>query len=665
MQGPKIRNKIKVSKGLNNWLNRSFCLFLHEEAHSKKLFSLVFLSLMLLLQHSISAQCINPFPSMSVPAPTNALVTISICQTAEEFHGITSVPASTTYISDTDLIGGFITVRLDNPFGPVIATGFAPLTWTSTVAGTYYVHLNTNSICGTDFNCQVVSIQNICSLAAPTSISATPSSLCANTSCNLRAVSPGNTIQWFTSPAGGTPIGTSSSGANFAVNPPATATYYAAAFNGSCAGPRTAVTVTVSPSPTVLGIQANPDTICLGDLSNLSASSCGTISGFAGIYAPYVWTITHTPITDQGTLHANGAPNFIVLESSDGGNSGAHSVIMTTTIPCNGVLSFDWSYFTNDIDGSDFDFPEYAIDGIYIGQLPGFVQGGAISQSGTFSISLNAGQTFSLMMTADDDVLGPATITVSNFVAPAGTNSATFNWFTSPFGGIPIGSSNNNSTLQVLPTTTTTYYAESTLNGCTSARVPVQVVVESCVLPISEILLSGLTRDRKHHLYWSNSLENEGYIFNLQRKNREGNYVSLSQITQGEIESGELNYAYIDQNPGFGTQVYRLEYLTGNGEILYSNEVHLNLESTAENYAFFPNPTRNLINFEFEASEGESYEVEVLDVCGKVLKFSSFSAEIGINQYPISLEKYSAGTYFIHVRNINSGKSYREKVLKY
>ena len=67
------------------------------------------------------------------------------------------------------------------------------------------------------------------SLAAPTSVTATPSSIQSGQSSNLNATSAGNTIYWYTAATGGSAAGSSASGANFSVSPTVTTTYYAEA----------------------------------------------------------------------------------------------------------------------------------------------------------------------------------------------------------------------------------------------------------------------------------------------------------------------------------------------------------------------------------------------------------------------------------------------------
>jgi len=79
---------------------------------------------------------------------TNALVTISTNQWQSEYSTINSIVSGNTYVSSYSL-GGYITVRAGTYNGQVVAVGNSPLTWTAISSGTYFIHFNTNSSCGT------------------------------------------------------------------------------------------------------------------------------------------------------------------------------------------------------------------------------------------------------------------------------------------------------------------------------------------------------------------------------------------------------------------------------------------------------------------------------------------------------------------------------------
>ncbi|MBK9175034.1 MAG: T9SS type A sorting domain-containing protein [Flavobacteriales bacterium] len=105
-----------------------------------------------------TAQCTNGTAYLTVAAPTTpSPVTISICTFQTEYNTVTGIVAGQTY-SVGSSCGGYITVRRGTFNGAVVANGNAPLTFTAPVAGTYYLHFNTNAGCGTATNCCTTTI---------------------------------------------------------------------------------------------------------------------------------------------------------------------------------------------------------------------------------------------------------------------------------------------------------------------------------------------------------------------------------------------------------------------------------------------------------------------------------------------------------------------------
>lgn len=152
---------------------------------------------------------------------------------------------------------------------------------TSSNNGTYSVTVTLNG-CTSSAGTTVVTINAI--PAAPTSVSATPTTICEGSSTNLNATSTGNTIQWYTVSTGGSNIGTSASGANFSVSPIITTTYYAETLTpaGCVSSARTSVTVTVNTIPTITG--TSPASRCgTGTVTLGATSSAGIINWYAAL----------------------------------------------------------------------------------------------------------------------------------------------------------------------------------------------------------------------------------------------------------------------------------------------------------------------------------------------------------------------------------------------
>ena len=102
--------------------------------------------------------CVNTVAFGTLAAPlTPAAQTISTCTFQNEYNTITGVVSGQTYTIGSTC-GGYVTVRHTTFNGTVVAQGNAPLTFTASVAGTYFLHFNTNAACGTGSICCTTTI---------------------------------------------------------------------------------------------------------------------------------------------------------------------------------------------------------------------------------------------------------------------------------------------------------------------------------------------------------------------------------------------------------------------------------------------------------------------------------------------------------------------------
>ncbi len=165
--------------------------------------------------------------------------------------------------------------------------------------------------------------------ADPTSVTATPSAVCAGSASVLKATSPGNTIRWFTVSVGGSSIGSSASNGGFLVYPGPATVYYAESLSPSnipSAG-RLAITITLNVAPAITSTQ--PDINATNDVGQ-----CGKVV----IYPSVIVTGTPTP----SIVYSNpSGSNF---------NIGVTTNITTATNTCGSTsLSFDVTVVDNEL----------------------------------------------------------------------------------------------------------------------------------------------------------------------------------------------------------------------------------------------------------------------------------------------------------------------------
>jgi hypothetical protein len=308
-------------------------------------------------------------------------------------------------------------------------------------------------------------------------VSPTSTTICSGASTNLSATGA-LTYAWSPGTATGSPI---------IVSPASTTIYSVVGTSSNGCTNSSSVNVFVNPAPTLGTATASPASFCLGASTSLSYAvpsgpQCNGAyqSGFGGTYAPANWTLAQ--INSNGSVNTGGAPGSISMISSNG-LLGAGQTNYTITVPCTGIVSFNWAYTT--VDGPTYDYPRYSINGGAFQFFSGYSFAGGSSQSGSVNLLLNAGETLTLQAYSSDNFGGSCTTVLSNFSAPYQTSSTqTVTWFSAPTGGTNLGSSNPQTYLPVTAGNAT-YYAQVTnsATGCVNSTRSATNIVSVIALP--------------------------------------------------------------------------------------------------------------------------------------------------------------------------------------
>jgi len=301
-------------------------------------------------------------------------------------------------------------------------------------------------------------------IADDVNISASTTQLCDGIgSATLSASSTNDpNYQYSWAPAAGL---SATSGTPVIATPSVTTTYILTGTDTStgCVNTDTVV-INVGSTPIITSVTADQSVFCENTVINLSASailSGGTppTNGFTGTYVPVSWTEQHTS-GDLGTINFHTSSD-LNMNSSDGG-TGNTSIDVIHVINANGFVTFDWQYST--VDGANFDFPQYYLNGIRT-NVPGYNTGGGLVQSSSASIAVSNGDVFGFTMTSSDNLFGAATCNFNNVVfpgTPSGSGTITYSW--SPATNPATGAN-----VQATPPSGNTYYVVTAdNNGCTS-----------------------------------------------------------------------------------------------------------------------------------------------------------------------------------------------------
>ncbi|MBK9482423.1 MAG: hypothetical protein IPO02_10690 [Bacteroidetes bacterium] len=131
-------------------------------------------------QH-VQAQCQNGTSFGTVTAPAVIGVQrLLLAQYASEYGTWLSVVAGNTYTMTSTIGTDFLTVRSLTFNGTVVAFGNTTLIFTAPVSGTYYIHCNTNNVCGVQNSCRNITMTLNPPPSTPTITSFSPTSGCGN-----------------------------------------------------------------------------------------------------------------------------------------------------------------------------------------------------------------------------------------------------------------------------------------------------------------------------------------------------------------------------------------------------------------------------------------------------------------------------------------------------
>ncbi len=231
---------------------------------------------------SAASSALSVTASVTSIAPTSLNSSVTIC------NGQSTTLTQTGGSLGTNAYWQWYTDNLYTlPIGGQLTSANASLTVSPSTTTSYYLRVEgTASPCTTILPGPSAGITvTVTPLPAiPTAVTANPGSICVGSASNLNATSTaGSTINWYTVATGGTSVGSSSTGTNFAVSPTTSTIYYAEGFETACASSSlTPIAVNVVALPaTPTAVTATPATICAGQSSNLKGTSSGnTIDWF-------------------------------------------------------------------------------------------------------------------------------------------------------------------------------------------------------------------------------------------------------------------------------------------------------------------------------------------------------------------------------------------------
>jgi hypothetical protein len=184
------------------------------------------------------------------------------------------------------------------------------------------------------------------------------------------------------------------------------------------------------------------------------------------------------------------------------------------------------------------------------------------------------------------------------------------------------------------------------------------------ILPLNLLSFNGVTEDKVNKLNWVTDNEVNVSHFELEKSPDGINFEVLTTIPSYQLSSVRNYYNFNDVNPLPIITYYRLTSVDIDGTTYKSNVIALDNKTETQIGVLYPNPTNDIIKYNFTTEQPEKIEIKVLDVVGKVVLRVETELEVGNNTIPISLSELPSGTYTIQIKHMNQMVTNSTKVIK-
>lgn len=654
------------------------------------------------------SQCNNGTQYGGTSAPTvGGTNNISGCNYASEYAPITGVAAATNYQITSSVATDFITVRQGTPGGTVIAFGVQPLNWTSTVAGTYYIHFNTDAACNTQNSCRSTDI---------THIMPSPDDPC--------------TAQTLVVGCGGSRLDGDNNGlTNSGIGLPTCGSYAGGDLWYIFTVPASGTIKIQTYAGTLTDMAMSVYSVTGGCSSTFTQIACDDNSGFGNM--PEITLSGQTPgntlyikIWDNnnnqtGTFQIDAADlstNYCVTGNGIDQGNGCAQLTSATNNQLGSIwdaddrldFSVDWTYdFTVNLGSNDggADGICFVIQNDPAGLSATGAAGGSMGAGGITNSLIIEIDTYLNYEDRNDGITGVVCtggpdpdhmdlwlngdVNPDGFSCPgpAGTRYIP-NGVALTSGGSNYNIENGlNHTLRVSYNSGTQTLTASTMNAAatvtygTVSYSPVNpttlfgtnnpyfgftgstgglnnqqsaCLAASLVLPVTLVNFNAECNDNNVVLNWTTSSEINNDYFTIQKSNDAINWENIGIIPGAGKSSINTSYSWIDKNITNEISYYRLKQIDFNGAYEYFDIVTVNCLNKSE-INVYPNPFNNHINIDLERLTSYPATVSVYSSMGQVVYQKTITEKQPRYTIDVNL---NSGTYILNIKssNINLNK---------
>ncbi|RME97865.1 MAG: T9SS C-terminal target domain-containing protein [Bacteroidetes bacterium] len=303
------------------------------------------------------------------------------------------------------------------------------------------------------------------------------------------------------------------------------------------------------------------------------------------------------------------------------------------------------------INGVNYDVKGSESGNAFSGDLGSFPEGSTLSFNGgyakTFKESRNTcvanvcAGSIQWMVSGRGSSSGSAMLVYDNVFGDQSTNFCSIDqrWNASDNSNILAGLAIGSYTLTV----TFTIPGDSNSNsGCdeTKTNSASMTFTVTSAMPVSWLAIELTPRSTAHHLTFTTAAESGNDYFEIQRSLNSKSWIKLGIVRGAGTTDQQQTYTFVDEQPAFGTNYYRVKQVDYDGSYSYSPVVHGVWNEKKALLQIYPNPVQDRV---FVRGVSEGSIIRIFDLQGRLLHTQAWST------HGVSISNLLAGLYQLQI----------------
>lgn len=144
-------------------------------------------------------------------------------------------------------------------------------------------------------------------------------------------------------------------------------------------------------------------------------------------------------------------------------------------------------------------------------------------------------------------------------------------------------------------------------------------LVALTLLPIELIDFHVVECSDKIQVNWRTASETQNTYFTVQHSTHDVLFRDLAQVPGNGDSKVENSYAYLHENPAFGTNYYRLKVVDFNGNFEYSPLVSVDFKANQDGIRVYPNPFSDEIQIDIDTDSELGIPARIYDSNGCIV----------------------------------------------